>query len=513
MMPQSDIEPSPGDEGGANRVGPPMHKVLIIAHAFPPTGGPGVQRPAKFAKYLPSFGWKPMVWSADYVEGLPRDETLSDDLPESVSLYTRSPGGVQALRRTLRGFRDAHQNGAGRRPVSTGFAAGRGPVLTGFAGAGSATLSAASNLAAAVDWRVAAWCTAHGFPDDCAGWARRSIRPLIDLVRREGIDLIFSTYSPASNHLLALELQRRTRLPWVAEFRDLWVDDGRYRVASSQKRDAHLRLQQEILEKADAVIGVSPRQTAILSAYVPKQRIKFHTITNGFDPDDFTTASSSDAGSSRATPGRRSRASRTFVLAHVGRFDLVRTRDELFEAFRSFSEQIATQRSRFLVRIVGHANAAAREKLLATGLPCEFVGYVSHRDAIAAMRDADALLLPVPDTNNGDTIICGKLFEYLASQRPIVVIGPRDGECERIVRSCRAGLAVPFETDLIISALQEVYDAWRAGRSLRGCPEELLGQFARPELTRRLAGIFEKLAGRARTASAKPRTGIPIGVS
>ena len=449
-------------------------KVLMIAHAFPPTGGPGVQRPAKFAKYLPLFGWNPVVWSAEHVDGLPRDESLSEDIPDEVTVHARSGGGVQSARRALRGFIAAHER------------------------KGAAAM-AASQFAAAIDWRLAAWHTSHSFPDDCAAWAKKSIRPLMDLIRREGVELIFSTFSPASNHLLALELKRRTRLPWVAEFRDLWVDDCRYQAATPRKRAAHTRLQQEILDRADAVIGVTPRQTAILASYAPGQQGKFRTITNGFDPDDFA-----DVGTAAPT-------GRSFVMAHVGRFDLARTRDELFSACRAFAAQLGPQKSRFLLRIVGHANSVAREKLQATGLPCEFVGYVSHAEAIRAMRSAHGLLLTVPEGENGDTIICGKLFEYLAAGRPILVVGPRDGECERIVRTCRAGLATCFESEPIVGALQELYDAWRAGRPLRGCPEDALEQFSRVELTRRLGQIFDYLSTPRASRAARGRAPRPVG--
>jgi glycosyltransferase involved in cell wall biosynthesis len=446
-------------------------KVLMIAYAFPPTGGPGVQRPAKFAKYLPQFGWQPIVWSADRVDGLPRDESLAQEIPAAVPVYACSTGGLQAARRTVRGL--------------AGPANGNGPAR------------GLSTFAAAIDWRLTAWCAAHCVPDDGASWARRSVRPVLDLIRSERIDVIYSTFSPASNHLLALELKRRTKLPWVAEFRDLWLDDGRYRESSPRNRAAHQRLQQETLEQADAVIAVTPRQTEILAGHVPGTRRKFHTITNGFDPDDF-----------RDVP-RRAGRSTCFVMAHVGRLDVARTTDEVCSAMRTFANQLGSSRSRFVLRIIGHSNPVSRERLAATGLPCEFVGYVPHAEAVRAMCSADALLLTVPDGRNADTILCGKLFEYLASARPIIAIGPLDGECERLVRACRAGLTAPFAADPILGALEEVYDAWRAGRPLQGCSADRLEPFSRVELTRQLAGLLEGVVRPPAAARATTRPSIP----
>lgn len=451
-------------------------KVLLISYAFPPSGGSGVQRPAKFAKFLPRFGWKPIVWSADRIDGLPRDESLSGDLPPQVSVYARPTGGVQAMRRTLRGFIGAHEQQGGS--------------------------AMAAQFAAAIDWRLNAWCASHLVPDDGVSWARRSIRPLLDVVRREGVELIFSTYSPASNHLLAMELQKRTGLPWVAEFRDLWLDDGRYQAPSARVRAAHERLQKETLQRANAVIGVTPSQTRILEAHVPEHGSKFHTITNGFDPEDFRAAV------------RRHRRGDRFILAHVGRFDLARTQGgggEFFTALGRFAEQLGPDRERFLLRIIGHTNATSRQRLQAASLPCEFLDYVQHGEAIRAMCAADALLLMVPDGRNGETILCGKLFEYLAAGRPILVIGPRGGECERVVGECAAGVCAGFVADEVSGALQEIYDAWNAGRPLRGCAEENLTPYSRIELTRSLAAIFQSLVDPRRSRTTHRQAALAVG--
>jgi len=236
-------------------------KVLIIAYAFPPSGGSGVQRSAKFAKDLPQFGWLPTVWTADEVDGLPRDPTLCDEQPLEVVECPRNAGsGILAMRRSLRGFVNAR--------------------------AGEGLTAVASRFAKAVDWRLEAWQSATSLPDDCIPWARGSLDLSTRQVRSERFDVIYSTFSPASNHWLALELKRRMskNLPWVADFRDLCVDDCRYREPSPQRRAAHRQLEQEVLEAADVVITVSERQRRILADQMPAKRDKFITITNGFDP-------------------------------------------------------------------------------------------------------------------------------------------------------------------------------------------------------------------------------------
>lgn len=217
-------------------------KVLMIAYAFPPSGGSGVQRSARFAKYLPQFGWLPTVWTADEVDGLRRDSAPGDELtPEAAACPPKAGSGILAMRRSLRGFANAR--------------------------AGEGLTAMASRLAKAIDWRLEAEChcwnnSGQSILDEhphCSRAVARSIGPLTRKIRSERFDVIYSTCSPTSNHWLALELKRRIskNLPWVADFRDLWADDRRYREPSPQRRAAHRQWEQEVLETADVVIAES----------------------------------------------------------------------------------------------------------------------------------------------------------------------------------------------------------------------------------------------------------------
>jgi len=446
---QSSMPPPASSDREGNRGRRPTRKVLMIAAAFPPTGGPGVQRSAKFAKYLPQFGWMPTVWTVDRLPGLPLDPTLLADLPETVTIRrVPVPSGTRRIQRYIENL--------GR---TTGLAA---------------------RIASAAEWRLRRLEARTLFPDDLAGWGRAALGPACDFVRRQEVDVVYSTFSPAANHLLGLELKRRTGRPWIADFRDLWTDDYRYG-ESPRRRRAHRRLEQAILEEADAVIGVTPRQMEILASHVPGKCHKFVTITNGFDPDDFDGVKLDE------------RRSDTFVLAHVGRFDRWRSSDAWFEGLRRFISRLGDDAGRFRFAVVGHANDKTRSRLLSSGATCSFTGYVEHRDAIRAMMSADALLLNVPDGPNAQSVIPGKQFEYLASGRPILVVGPPGGECERMVTECAAGLTVNFCAAGVADALGKLFHAWRSGEPLQGCSDEHLERHSRRALTGRLAALFDSL--------------------
>ena len=445
--------------------------MLMIAAAFPPTGGSGVQRPAKFAKYLPAFGWSPIVWASGRMHGLPEDATLLADLPSEVTIHRWNRG--LAMRRWQRRLR------------------GLGDRVAGL-----------SRITQAVDWRVESWIADRAWPDDCAAWAKTSVAPLRRLIRGEGVDAIYSTYSPASNHLLALDLKTATHRPWIADFRDLWTDECRYDEVAPDRRRADRELEQTILEKADVVIGVSPRQTEILAGHVPSQRAKFVTMTNGFDPDDFRSPCRE----------KTDEAGARFVLAYVGRFDRYRVNAVLLDGFRRFATLLGPERDRFVFRVVGHATEDTRAKVTETGLPCEFTGPVQHAEAIREMTEADALLVSTADSGpNADSVIVGKTFEYLASGRPILCVGPRDGECERIVRSCKAGLTVSFDAPAIAAALNTLFDGWRSGRPLGGCAADRLEPYSRATLTRRLAQLLDGLTEPSAKPGATSREPVAIG--
>lgn len=428
--------------------------VLMIAAAFPPTGGSGVQRTAKFAKYLPKFGWNPTLWTIDGLEGMPRDETLLNDLPPEVTIL------ANRWTRPMHGVRSAVARLAEREGL-------------------------ASTLGQAARWRLGSRLAEKESrlePDHYISWAEASVDPLLRLIESGEFDAIYSTFSPASNHWLGLALKRKTGLPWIADFRDLWTDDYRYTETSVGRRRGHRNLEQEILEAADFVVGVSKTQTSILSNHVPAQRWKFVTITNGFDPDDFVVKNPASSTSS---------ARHRFVLSHVGRFDQWRTGDTWFGGVAEFVQRLGPSRNRFELRIVGHADQRTRSKMLATGARCSFVDYLPHGEAVREMTTADALLLCVPSGPNAESVIPAKLFEYLAARRPVLVVGPADGEPARIVQSCGAGLVAPLDERKIANALCDLYDAWSAGRDLSGCSADQLQPFDRVVLTRRLASILD----------------------
>lgn len=436
--------------------------VLMICQAFPPTGGPGVQRSAKFAKYLPRSGWQPVVWSATHLRQLPEDGSLLTDLPNELTHYRSRPLTHASIHE---GF---------MRPLKRIRL--EGPRL--------------SRMVTSVDWRVERglrWFASRMIPDECVVWALSSVLPLLRVIRRERIKLLYSTYSPISNHLLARWLKRLTGLPWVADYRDLWIDDFCYSPRSRVRGWVERRLQGSLLAEADAVVGVSPGQTDVLARHVPSQRSKFFTVSNGVDHEDFDRIDRPGARERiHGPPGR-------FLLTFTGLFVSNRIDAGFLDGLGQFARWVVEQRGRFELRIVGGVSQEMRERLTREGIPLAATGYLPHHGAIEQMIAADVLLLITPSGHNASGFMTGKLFEYLASGRPILLVGPGSGAARKLITDCGAGICVTPRSDQVFTALQRVWSAWRTGSLRSGCTARHLAPYTRQHLAEKLAEIFDNL--------------------
>lgn len=415
-------------------------RVLMICAAFPPTGGPGVQRTAKFAKFLQQFGWRPTVWTTRHLPPLPIDPSLLGDIPDSVDIYrfeTPSAGGDDTGGHWR--WRRLRQRAAALTP-----------------------------------------------PDYLAGWAKRSTAPLLRMIRRDNIDAIYSTYSPPSCHVLAQRLKRHTGLPWIADFRDLWTDDYGYH-APGWRRWLDRRVETSFLNDADRVIAVSDGQRDILAKRAPGDRDKCLTITNGFDPGDSVGVDHRAARHALHGPANR------FVLLFCGWFLSDRVPSTLPTALARFADHCNQQGRKLELRIVGAISDPLRDRIQTAGVDVVATGYLPHDAALRHLDAADALLLLVPTAGTGETLIPGKCFEYIASGRQILLIGPPEGEAAKLVRQFDAGIVTAPNEKKMIAALEQLMLCANDQPS-RQMDNAMLDSISRVQLTRRLANVLDDVS-------------------
>lgn len=409
-----------------------MRKVLVITYYWPPAGGGGVQRWLKFAKYLPEFGWQPVVYAPEGADYPIVDETLEAEVPS----------GIQVVRRPILEPRRLYGLVAGNRRRSSEEAD-----------------EVFHRDASERTWKqnAAVWLRGNLLiPDARVTWVKPSIRFLVDYLSDHPVDAIVTTGPPHSMHLIGRGLKQRTGIPWVADFRDPWTeieffDDMRLTKRSEAQ---HRTLEQAVLEEANAVVTVSPTWGG---RFESKAR-RVEVITNGFDEDDFAGPVEVDHTQ--------------FRITHVGSLSMDRNPEVLWQALRSLADERPEFRNRLKIELIGRVDPGVLQSAEDHGLGANLdtPGYVAHADSIAAMqRSAVLLLLINRNAANAPGRIPGKLFEYLAAGRPILLIGPTDGDAATILRKTGAGTAIEFDdVDRIVGAITTWHQNWTG----RGTPSD-----------------------------------------
>lgn len=398
-----------------------MKRLLIITYYWPPTGGSGVQRWVKFSKYLPEFGWQPVVYTPENPEQLARDESLLADIPTCAEVVkTRILEPYELYRRLTGG-----KKGEGEvNPVN----------------------------AQEKNWkqRLSLWVRGNCFvPDPRIGWVRPSVRFLKKYLAEHPVDAVVTTGPPHSVHLIGLGLKKALGLRWIADFRDPWTEMFYYKhlgLGPAADRRHH-RLEQAVLDGADAVISVSPPVAADFRA---KTQTPVVLITNGFDEDDFAEAGAPgvqffpdpENGSEKILDTPAPQRPRTKVrLVHTGLFAADGNPLNLWDALAERCAADPAFRERLQIRLAGKVDAAVTEAVRARGLGGNLVelGYLPHDETVREQRAADILLLPLRREPEYAKVLPGKIFEYLAARRPVLGIGQEDGAAAAVLRDAAAG--------------------------------------------------------------------------
>jgi len=405
-------------------------KVLLVTMYFPPAGGGGVQRPVKFATHLPAHGIETHVLAPDDPKWLHVDPQLAP--PTQAWIHRARYLGPRARR--------------------------LGEELHGRRG-----LDRLSRQARSLSRRVLV-------PDENVGWNLTAIPAAVRIVRSEGIDVVLTTSPPNSVHLIGAAVKRTTGARWVADLRDSIATHPHRRVERASvraKEQVSASVARMVARQADVIVAASDAIAQEAATLDPSGVVT--TILNGADFDDFA--------------GLDYRRGDRFRITHTGSF--FGKRDP-----RPFLTALAESGLEDVVaRFVGDFRVADREwaQSLDLGPRLELHPYVPRRESLALQRDSDALLLLIPDAGGrGRGVLSGKVFEYLAAERPILAAVPPEGAAAELIEETGAGIvAAPDDVPALTRALTELHARWAAG-TLDGTvlsPEdrERLGRGARVE--------------------------------
>lgn len=447
-----------------------MKKVLMIAYIFPPMGGSGVHRTAKFVKYLPDFGWKPIVvcgetegWH-DYDSAKGYAAELGPVEVHRVKmwvLYRAVKVVVRPLFRLVRKLKGLARRG-------------------GPAGAEST----APAPAAAGGEKKGGLLQFLQIPDDRNVWFFPALRWCLRVCRSHEIDAIYSTSAPYTDHLVGWAVKRLTGKVWVADFRDSWVTND---VFMADKRPPFRRistwLEAKVLIAADAIIAnTNGFKNEFIQRY-PGLAGRVVVIPNGFDAADFNVESVATEPSD------------TFMAAVIGELYAGRTPRELIKGFAGFLKSFPQIKGRLL--FVGYRPPETESDIDGTAAECAVLplverrGPVAHREALDLMRQADVLVSILEDSPTDRLIYPSKVFEYAAAGRPVLSISP-PGETEKLIAELEAGISCPCGDEAAIAeALGELY----AHPQSYNANAERLGKYERKRLTGELAGVLNSLGG------------------
>ncbi len=385
-----------------------MRRVLIISYYWPPTGGSGVQRWVKFAKYLPSLGWQPVIYTPSNPEQLAVDESLLAEIPPEVEVLKQPIREPYAIYHKLVGRGSG--KGAGVNPIN----------------------------AQKKNWKqkLMLWVRSNFFvPDPRAGWVRPSVGFLCRYLSEHPVDVIVTTGPPQSVHLIGRGLKRALGVPWVVDFRDPWTRMFFFENLPLLPwvRRNHFKLEKSVLDEASAIISVTPR---VQADFASMTSTPVHLITNGYDESDFAAE----------LPARNDGK---FRIVHTGLFASDGNPLELWKALAGLCSESADFASRLEIRLAGKVDPEIVDAITEAGLGAQLrlLGYLPHPESVAELRQADIILLPLRHSPEYSKVYPGKIFECMAAGPFVLGIGPVDSAAADLLEATGTGVMIDWSDD------------------------------------------------------------------
>jgi glycosyltransferase involved in cell wall biosynthesis len=327
---------------------------------------------------------------------------------------------------------------------------------------------------------ISVWIRGNLFiPDARKFWIRPSIHFLTEYLSAHPVNAIVSTGPPHSMHLIALGVKEKLNLPWLADFRDPWTGiDFYHQLRLTRRADSrHHQLENSVLKTADSITTVSRNIADDLRKLYPRD---YEVVTNGFDPDDFII------------PDQE--VSPDFEITHVGSLNKDRNPELLWETINEICSENPEFNRDLRLRFIGKCDVSLFQSLEKFNLITKTTKteYLPHDEVLRESARSQVLLLPLNNTPNVKGIVTGKMFEYLATRRPILCIGPPDGDCARIISESDAGITCDFNDKTSMKvALAQLYEKYRQGLLTKSTGN--IDAFSRKGLTARISSILNKI--------------------
>ncbi len=406
-----------------------MRNVLFIVYLYPPLNC-GVCRPSKIAKYLPAYGWNPVILTVKKSRIRPLyDESLMRDIPSETTVYRTSSFESTILMRHLPRFLNI------------------------------------SHLYVQI-------------PDPFVGWLPFAVKKGLEIIEKENIDAIFSSSMPTTSHLVALTLKKLTGLPWLADFRDEWTLNPFITYPKIPLKIGN-KLEAAVMKNTDAMTTINDSIRKSFAVKYPDYARKFSTITHGFDPEDFSTI--------------QRKPHNTFTIVYAGSFYGRRSPEPFLTAVKGLIEEDKDLKDHMRIHFVGGVQHL-QKMVDQFGLHdvVSLSGYITHEEVFSSMVNADVLLLIIGSGTAEDRISTGKLFEYMGSGTPILAVIP-EGAAADVIRSADLGVvANPQDVEGIKKAIWHLYEKYRKGESHQP-KKQVIAEYDVKRLSKKFSEILDKI--------------------
>ena len=421
-------------------------KVLIITYYWPPSGGSGVQRWLKFSKYLRDFNIEPIIYTVDNPSYPIKDTSLESEIPLDLEVLKQpifEPNYFLSI------------FGNNKKKESAGFL-NPNPTLLG---------------------RFFQYVRANYFiPDARKFWIKPSVKFLSNYLKNNKIDAIITTGPPHSMHLVGLALRDKFKIKWISDFRDPWTEIDYFQQLPLTKKanKNHHQLEQEVLEKSDMVIVVGET----MKKKFLKHNHNIEVLTNGFDSYENSLTIELDSN---------------FSITHVGSMNTDRNPTILWEVLYEISSENIDFKNNLRIKFIGKIDDTVIQDIQVFN-PKNIVRipYLDHEEVRKYQASSQVLLLSINQVPNAKGIITGKIFEYLQAKRPILGIGPEDGDAAAILKKTNAGNIVGFNNKIELkAAVLKLYKDFKEEKLF--VKSINVEQFHRKNITRQLAQVIKKV--------------------
>jgi glycosyltransferase involved in cell wall biosynthesis len=425
-----------------------MKKVLIVAYFPPhPQASPRI---LGLAKYLPEFGWQPIILTAP----------VGDNLDSQFGVIETGYRDVLGVWKRLFNF---NQDEDLRREVKKRLGV--------------------TSKKSALDFILTLGGAIVNYPDGDKGWKPFAVDAGSELLQKENIDAMISSSSPVTSHIIAKELKIKHKIPWVADLRDLWTQNHNYGYGPL-RRLIDRRLEKKTLLHSDALVTVSQLWAEKLRTLHRRETV--YTITNGFDPVEMNTT--------------RVNLTSKFTITYTGSiYSEKQEPSKLFAALKDLISDRLMDPNEVAVRFYGSKIEWLDKEVERYGLSSivKQYGRVPQQVALEKQRESQLLLLLNWEDQQEHGVYPGKVFEYLAAQRPILATGGFGNDViERLLHETKAGRYGSTVED-IKNILSELYLEYKlTGKITYNGNIEKINKYSHREMARKFAGVLDQVTSK-----------------